>query len=684
MIGDAFKIFLNSFNEKCRVFGAAPQAQPQQPQQLNGNNSSLSSGSSTDMAEKVRTAEVDLGINAEKVSTAVKTLKQEIAQCENWTAAEDHQIELAMTKIDSWKTQMKYLKDRIWEMKRSVEIYALDRTELVRSEAAVNTVESEANLAIENIQHEDGTRCLFSLSKSKTADLVYPTFGGKPDEDFSKFCKEFKKALLGNRVSAGDQVAKLREHLKGSPKNIIPATMKAFDEAISILSPIYGNPARLMDSRKEKIKALGSFPSSSVKTATNVRKQVEWFLALQINLEDLATLADESADLDREIYNMSTHRTLLELFPMKMHSDLSNVGGDSKRKIEYVYTYITDKIDKLQNQLKNLPEDAPTGTKPKTPQNPRNVNVSNISNLMCPNANQVFKPPARWEGCRICQVLDKEGKTDGLYDGHTHDVAAGCPVFVAMDAADRFRYVSKAKLCIFCLDAEYVYKGRGTKHATCIAFKKSCHFTCQGQGCKKHFLICTEHIKSNKDKMEKCKSFWENKGNSFSMNHISPQKSISLCSSDSEVEVVNTVPVRVPLGELPLPSPRPSVIVSQSIESSDTSLSVSEASVDMDPQLVGASELLKQMAGEDTIVHDVPAGEPLFMFSQIVGKKNPVNVFYDGGCSHALGRQDVVDNELDSVMIKKGPIQISVAGDAAVTVNHEYAISLEKMDGTKF
>ena len=125
--------------------------------------------------------------------------------------AEDHQIEVAMTKIETWTAQIKYLNERIWEVKRSVEIFDLDRTQLamLMCEVDVDTLVDEATLAIENIQHEDDDRFLFSLCKSKKADLKYPDFEGKPDEDFSKFAKEFKAALLGNRVSAGAQVAKL-------------------------------------------------------------------------------------------------------------------------------------------------------------------------------------------------------------------------------------------------------------------------------------------------------------------------------------------------------------------------------------------------------------------------------------------------------------------------------------------
>ena len=309
------------------------------------------------MAEKRRTAEVELDINSEKVDTAVKALRLEITKCEDWTVAEDHQIEVAMTKIEAWTAQIKYLNERIWEMKKSVEIFDLDRTQLAMCEVAVDTVVDEATLTIENIQHEDDTRCLFSLSKSKKADIKYPDFGGKPDEDFTKFAKEFKAALLGNRVSAGAQVAKLREHLKGTPGSLIPATMKSIEEAFDVLTPIYGDASKVMNSRKDKIKALSSFPNSTQKTSTNFSKQIEWCLALQINLKDLQALADQSDELNREIYNMSTHKALLELFPMEMHEDLSNVEGNAETKIKFVHTYISDKKSKLQNQLKALPQD---------------------------------------------------------------------------------------------------------------------------------------------------------------------------------------------------------------------------------------------------------------------------------------------------------------------------------------
>ena len=81
---------------------------------------------------------------------------------------------------------------------------------------------------------------------------------------------------------------------------------------------------------------------------------------MQINLEDLHALADESDEL-----NMSTHKALLELFPMEMHEDLSNVEGNAKTKIEFVHTYITDKKSKLQNQGEGQSK-TPASCKPRT------------------------------------------------------------------------------------------------------------------------------------------------------------------------------------------------------------------------------------------------------------------------------------------------------------------------------
>ena len=103
----------------------------------------------------------------------------------------------------------------------------------------------------------------------------------------------------------------------------------------------------------------------------------------------------------------------------------------------------------------------------------------------------------------------------------------------------------------------------------------------------------------------------------------------------------------------------------------------------IDPCVDKAVEQLKNVAGEDTIVHDIPDGEPLFMFSTLVGKTRPLTCFYDSGASHLLLKEGVPQNELDSVQIRKGPIPVSAVGGTEVYMTGEWAVLMEKSDESR-
>ena len=62
-----------------------------------------------------------------------------------------------------------------------------------------------------NIEFEDESRCLFSLNKSKTANVAFPTFSGTTDEDYLKFEREMRDCIKRNRIRREDQSRKLRE-----------------------------------------------------------------------------------------------------------------------------------------------------------------------------------------------------------------------------------------------------------------------------------------------------------------------------------------------------------------------------------------------------------------------------------------------------------------------------------------
>ena len=192
-----------------------------------------------------------------------------------------------------------------------------------------------------------------------------------------------------------------------------------------------------------------------------------------------------------------------------------------------------------------------------------------------------------------------EGRTTDLYDEHTSDIAFGCPVFAQCTAAERMRLVTKARICIYCFDADFVFKpgnNQNARHPNCIAWKRDCFFTCAADRCKKHFLICMDHTDLNKDKLQKCKNYWQIKGKTFT--HFASQ-------------AVPNVPVSI--SDAAAADPEPAACVPEVVVTS-------------------VAEKLIDVAGEDTVVHDDIQGEPMFMFSYAVGKTRPVCVFYDDGC----------------------------------------------------
>ena len=95
--------------------------------------------------------------------------------------------------------------------------------------------------------------------------------------------------------------------------------MVNIEESFKVLSNVYGDPSRVMNSRKAKINSMGSFTKLvAVKTGVGVQAQVEWLIKLEIYLQDMFDLAETSPDMDREVYNQSTFNSIMKLFPLEL------------------------------------------------------------------------------------------------------------------------------------------------------------------------------------------------------------------------------------------------------------------------------------------------------------------------------------------------------------------------------
>ena len=120
----------------------------------------------------------------------------------------------------------------------------------------MENMKEEMYIAIRDIKRENEVRGLYSLSKFKAADAKLPKFEGKPHENFAKFKKEILTGFKSNKVRREDQVKKLRENLFDQPKTMIPYSMESIEDAWRILDDMYGDSARVMNTKLLELRSL--------------------------------------------------------------------------------------------------------------------------------------------------------------------------------------------------------------------------------------------------------------------------------------------------------------------------------------------------------------------------------------------------------------------------------------------
>ena len=259
-----------------------------------------------------------------------------------------------MRSIAGWRTRFGKIKETLYSFRRNIYVHDLDDEQLLAAEAAVKVLESDLDLAIENIEYEDRVRCLFALATSKASDIKFPSFQGFEGEDFLKFQKEFLDALKCNRIRKESQVPKLKECLKNTPRSIIPDNLEDVDEALGILKSMYGDPSRLVHARKSKLIALGPLPKPKSKYPNHVKQQVEWLLAFELILNDLFELAKQNMDCFCEIYNTSMLKTIKGAFPYWIHQEFANYAGTAKEVLEKIHDNVIQLRQSTQKVLRDL------------------------------------------------------------------------------------------------------------------------------------------------------------------------------------------------------------------------------------------------------------------------------------------------------------------------------------------
>ena len=79
----------------------------------------------------------------------------------------------------------------------------------------------------------------------------------------------------------------------------------------------------------------------------------------------------------------------------------------------------------------------------------------------------------------------------------------------------------------------------------------------------------------------------------------------------------------------------------------------------------------------------IPDGDPMFMFQALRGKTQPVNAFYDSGCSNACLRTGIPGVQLQGQRLASGPFNVSGVQGITIQAKDEWLVHLDRADGRK-
>ena len=499
-----------------------------------------------DQSTRVKAAEVKASIEAKRIATEGKELDKEIKRYDDWGDASNEEIEEAMRNIEEWKKRLSKIQDRIYSMEENVQLFDLSSVELTTSVNMMENIKEEMNIVIRDIIEQDEVRGLYSVSKSKAADVKLPRFGGKPHENFAKFKAEMLKGFKSNKVRKDDQVKKLRENLFDQPKTMVPFGMESIMDAWKILDDMYGDAARVMNAKVLELRNLkenadGGYPRKGG-GLNLLRSQIEWITRLEVTLNSIVELGEESDQLDRDAFSSGTIVSVLDLFPFTMQDVLEKemrpAKEDGKEKLLLIIEYLKDLRMRRQGMQKTQELKGGSSGKPKGKYENNDEDTENHEGKKEELKKNKYRYGAQVAGkpnnnCKICKYFESHPKklqgSKTLFAQHYGIGPGGCPRFMEMDISMRREVVKEMKICNRCLVNKDPVSP-GTAHAGCSVTpdtKKADngrirYHACNEEDCLESFLLCDSpvHMTKNQVKLNKCKEKWKERKVQFSVNLV--------------------------------------------------------------------------------------------------------------------------------------------------------------------
>ena len=616
--------------------------QPLAPPQANLSTSSVESHMSMiklndekAISEGIAKADDDYQEILTEIDSLEEDLKEHFESADTIKDKEDSLVRVAMSEVNDWKKRKqqiiksyrKYgsLTDRLVRMLqteieaeegRETAITELDslKSDKEELEKRYEEMEEFVDTFIKELRSEDRIRSLHSRDTDKPADVEWPKFSGKDNEDFGKFKDKLERSFKLAKTSRDLKMDKLRSLLSGHAKDLVPDALKDLDEALKILNDAFGDPGRLVDFKLKSLADIGQLPSNEKKGG--FRNQVSFYIKLQGIVEDIIDLGSKSDDLAVHAFHRSTSYALANKFPSGLRTKLIVKHSKLKGKAQLEAMLETIKKWRDEAQVMDSTEaeagfKAPASITPTKDKGQKDLKVNIVA-------------PYKFDGCLICKELQQYGNRHAdLFLNHVGKFPTGCPKFLALSQADKFAIIKKVNICTACLNPASVEKP--ARHKPCKARNP---FYCRGsKSCKFHVILCNKHQTENKPFLEKYAEMVAEKGVTFQIGVACP---------------------------FPISSPTLSI---------QSARNVKKLNVGLDQN----SKLLP-----------VPAGNPMFMFCSVPGKTREVNIMLDSGCSHACLKYGAVVHQLNGFCTAKGEFPVNVAGGKQITAKGEWIVSLKK------
>ena len=119
-------------------------------------------------------------------------------------------------------------------------------------------------------------------------------------------------------------------------------------------------------------------------------------------------MAELSDDMDREAFNNSTYRTLIQLFPLEIHTELAKIKGNVKAQTEALYAHVMTKRSELQSPTTSILLGVHVTSMPGLPQIPCTgmfIHTMLMLSTLCPTHIYAFNA-----GCHSFQVRSAASK----------------------------------------------------------------------------------------------------------------------------------------------------------------------------------------------------------------------------------------------------------------------------------